>query len=445
MDFAGKLTGCEIIHSGFCVDRIYKGERMIFAGPVDTNYFETRNVPTTMGYEPNIVSFHIPSAGTYMSSISYSTDAGQTWTTTQIPRYRTDIVINVELGQSQNIQDNTIWWKGTGQGTADWNSGDARFCYFSSTNKTTIRGNIMSLLWGDNDFTSFSHFWAETDGYNYPYVGTFAKLFYHWENLISAPIYLPPAIQQVCYYSMFEGCTNLNIAPVLRSLRCANGCYARMFKDCTYLQKTPELPALLHNTNGTPTEGAYESMFEGCTNLTTISYLYPAPAVFTKSYKRMFYGCTRLATIPSQIGSADFDNWFTMVGESACESMFEGCTSLTKAPELPCTRISRFCYKRMFANCPNIIGGLNTNPIVFPAETLYHGCYEQMFYGNDKIEGISVRAAKEYSGATGTIASYQMLSGNTQTGIMFADIEHYQWPEVKDGYRTPPSQWLIMF
>lgn len=443
MEFAGKLTGCEIIHSGFCVDRIYKGERMIYAGPVSTSYFQTRNLDGPQGYEPNIVSFHIPSAGTYMSSISYSTDAGQTWTTTQVPRYRTEeIVVSVEMG---GTNPNAVFWKGTGTGTADWNYGDVRFCYFSSTNKTTIRGNIMSLLWGDDDFTSFSHLGAETYGYNYPYAGTFAKLFYHWENLVSAPIYLPPAVQQMCYYSMFEGCTGLITPPALPSLYCANGCYARMFKDCTYMITTPELPALLHNTNGTPTEGAYESMFEGCTNLTTISYLYPAPSVFTNSYKRMFYGCTRLVNIPSQIGSADFDNWTTMVGESACESMFEGCTSLTKAPELPCTRISRFSYKRMFANCPNISGSLSTNPILFPAETLYQGCYEQMFYGNDEITGINVRAAKEYSGATGTIASYQMLSGNTQVGWFFADTDNYEWPEVKDGYRTPPSQWLIMF
>lgn len=443
MEFAGKLTGCEIIHSGFCVDRIYKGERMIYAGPVDTSYFQTRNVNGPQGYEPNIVSFHIPSAGTMMSSISYSTDAGQTWTTTQIPRNRTgEMVVSVEMG---GANPNEVFWKGTGTGTADLHYEEIRNCYFSSTNKTTIRGNIMSLLWGDDDFTSFSHFGEERDGYHYPYGGTFAKLFYHWENLISAPIYLPPAIQHGCYRSMFEGCTGLITPPALPSLYCATSCYARMFKDCTYLQKTPELPALLHSTNGTPTEGAYESMFEGCTNLTTISYLYPAPAVFANSYKRMFYGCTRLVNIPKQIGSADFDNWFTMVGESACESMFEGCTSLTKAPELPCTRISKFCYKRMFANCPNISGGLSINPFVFPAETLYQGCYEQMFYGNNKIDGISVRAAKEYSGATGTIASYQMLSGNTLNGILFADIDNYEWPEVKDGYRTPPIQWLIMF
>ena len=34
--------------------------------------------------------------------------------------------------------------------------------------------------------------------------------------------------------------------------------------------------------------------------------------------------------------------------------MFEDCTSLTQAPELPATALKSWCYTRMFAGCTNL-------------------------------------------------------------------------------------------
>ena len=34
--------------------------------------------------------------------------------------------------------------------------------------------------------------------------------------------------------------------------------------------------------------------------------------------------------------------------------MFQGCTSLTTAPELPATTLVSSCYQRMFINCINL-------------------------------------------------------------------------------------------
>jgi hypothetical protein len=34
--------------------------------------------------------------------------------------------------------------------------------------------------------------------------------------------------------------------------------------------------------------------------------------------------------------------------------MFDGCTSLTKAPELPATTLTEYCYNRMFWGCLKI-------------------------------------------------------------------------------------------
>ena len=34
--------------------------------------------------------------------------------------------------------------------------------------------------------------------------------------------------------------------------------------------------------------------------------------------------------------------------------MFNGCTSLTEAPELPATTLAQGCYQAMFYNCTNL-------------------------------------------------------------------------------------------
>jgi hypothetical protein len=34
--------------------------------------------------------------------------------------------------------------------------------------------------------------------------------------------------------------------------------------------------------------------------------------------------------------------------------MFEGCSSLTTAPELPATSLANYCYWRMFENCSSL-------------------------------------------------------------------------------------------
>ena len=42
------------------------------------------------------------------------------------------------------------------------------------------------------------------------------------------------------------------------------------------------------------------------------------------------------------------------VPENCYSEMFNGCTSLTSAPELPATSLAFYCYYSMFYNCTNI-------------------------------------------------------------------------------------------
>jgi hypothetical protein len=54
--------------------------------------------------------------------------------------------------------------------------------------------------------------------------------------------------------------------------------------------------------------------------------------------------------------------------------LFSNCASLTKAPELPATTLSEYCYHGMFNGCTS----LTTAPEL-PATTLVKRCYDGMF------------------------------------------------------------------
>ena len=76
---------------------------------------------------------------------------------------------------------------------------------------------------------------------------------------------------------------------------------------------------------------------------------------------------------------------------SQCYSwMFNGCSSLKVAPELPATELARNCYVGMFFNCEN----LTTAPEL-PATTLVAYCYNQMFNGCTKLSSITILAPSD--------------------------------------------------
>jgi hypothetical protein len=57
-------------------------------------------------------------------------------------------------------------------------------------------------------------------------------------------------------------------------------------------------------------------------------------------------------------------------------NLFDGCTELTQAPELPATILGNNCYKYMFSGCTSLIKAPE-----LPATTLTNSCYASMFQG----------------------------------------------------------------
>ena len=118
---------------------------------------------------------------------------------------------------------------------------------------------------------------------------TFIKLFYSYTNLLLAENLILPAttLASYCYDSMFNGCTSLTTSPVLPATTLKNYCYEYMFEGCTSLTTAPKLPAT------TLAKNCYQGMFYRCTNLVTAPTL-PATTLANWCYDSMFNGCTSL-------------------------------------------------------------------------------------------------------------------------------------------------------
>ena len=136
------------------------------------------------------------------------------------------------------------------------------------------------------------------------------------------------------------------------------------------------------------------------------------PAMAEYCYRSMFDGCTSLTTAPELPA--------TTLAEGCYFSMFDSCTALTTAPALPATTLANYCYAYMFHGCTALV----TAPAL-PATTLAEGCYYNMFSGCTKIK-LSTTQTGEYQtsyripkSGTGTTADYAMDDMFATTGGAF--------------------------
>ena len=107
------------------------------------------------------------------------------------------------------------------------------------------------------------------------------------------------------------------------------------------------------------------SLFENCSVLTSAPEL-PATTLATDCYYEMFYGCKSLTSAPKLPA--------TTLANYCYHEMFYGCKSLTSAPKLPATTLANSCYGSMFRYCRNL-----TSAPELPATTLANYCYKGMF------------------------------------------------------------------
>ena len=115
----------------------------------------------------------------------------------------------------------------------------------------------------------------------------------------------------------------------------------------------------------TMTTSCYSYMFNHCTSLTQAPDL-PATTLASHCYEGMFLNCYSLTKAPKLPA--------TTLSDYCYREMFSGCTSLTQAPALPATTLASYCYWLMFFNCNSL-----TQAPALPATTLASHCYEGMF------------------------------------------------------------------
>ena len=145
---------------------------------------------------------------------------------------------------------------------------------------------------------------------------------------------------------------------------CVNYQFYKLFQNCTTLVNAQDL--IIPDNFGGKIRTCME-MFEGCTSLVTAPEL-PALTLTTNCYSSMFSGCTSLTTAP-QLPA-------TSLANDCYSRMFENCVNLTTAPALAVTSLASGCCQYMFSGCTS----LTTAPDL-PATTLANNCYLLMFNG----------------------------------------------------------------
>lgn len=201
-------------------------------------------------------------------------------------------------------------------------------------------------------------------------------MFYNCSSLINAPALPATTFAKSCYSHMLSGtnflpdCSNIDFASYSVV---SKGALIGLFAG-TRVRDEDLAEILPINVDGkyylpcsSSYSNCYQYMFQGCTNLVTAPEL-PTTSLSQYCYSYMFAGCTNLVNAPKLPA--------TSIALRCYEYMFNDCTSLVNAPELPATKAKPDCYIRMFGGCTSLV-----NAPALPATTLGSQCYHGMFEG----------------------------------------------------------------
>ena len=124
---------------------------------------------------------------------------------------------------------------------------------------------------------------------------------------------------------------------------------------------------------------------------------------YASAFSRLFEGCISLTQAPQLPATTLAPNCYYM--------MFDGCTSLTQAPQLPATTLADYCYSNMFNGCTSL-----TQAPALPAKDLAASCYDYMFWGCSKLNEVRIAAT-----TTATYALFKWLLNVSATGDFYCD------------------------
>ena len=169
----------------------------------------------------------------------------------------------------------------------------------------------------------------------------------------------------------------------------------------------------------------FNYLFYNCDKLVSAkNFILPATTLRDYCYQYMFQGCISLTTAP-ELPATTLAGW-------CYRYMFNGCISLTTAPELPATTLTSGCYQYMFNGCTS----LTTAPEL-PATTLTSGCYYHMFYGCKKLDYIKCLAT-DISAANCIV---DWVNNVAASGTFVKNASMSSWTTGANGI---PSGWSIV-
>ena len=149
------------------------------------------------------------------------------------------------------------------------------------------------------------------------------------------------------------------------------------------------------NYNIVKTDNArFCSLFENCSVLTSAPEL-PATKLANCCYYFMFWKCTNLTSAPVLPA--------TTLAVHCYSNMFAECTNLTSAPELPATTLAVHCYYGMFSACPK----LSSVTMLAPKSEIEtkNNCVLNWLAGTDNSVTRTLKVKNE--------AAYKALENNT--------------------------------
>ena len=149
------------------------------------------------------------------------------------------------------------------------------------------------------------------------------------------------------------------------------------------------------NYNIVKTDNArFCSLFENCSVLTSAPEL-PATKLANCCYYFMFWKCTNLTSAPVLPA--------TTLAVHCYSNMFAECTNLTSAPELPATTLAVHCYYGMFSVCPK----LSSVTMLAPKSEIEtkNNCVLNWLAGTDNSVTRTLKVKNE--------AAYKALENNT--------------------------------
>lgn len=181
-----------------------------------------------------------------------------------------------------------------------------------------------------------------------------------------------------CYESMFTSCTALTKAPKINGTDFSAGPCTSMFNECTSLWDVPKITI---NGDFVGYRAFYQT-FRNCRSLQDISsFEFNCTKVNDQAYMQMFEGCSSLRELPENF-TLYADMYRNGSGAGCCQSMFSGCTSITTIPNLPGLSLYTAAYKNMFYGCTGLTtlkGNTPQEDKYLPATGPANSCYEGMF------------------------------------------------------------------